>query len=320
MCSAAARLSSVPDKRFDWSHSPSTRDLGIGPVRWLSRFGVGDCVWEKSGMKLAVSGKGGVGKTTVTALLARRLVERGRKVLAVDADPDANLAEALDFPSPESIVPIAEMKHLIAERMGTQPGAVGAYFKLNPTVDDLPAKHCLEHQGVKLIVMGMVRQGGAGCACPENTFLKALLGHILLGPDEDVLVDMEAGLEHLGRGTTSSVDGLVVVVEPGLRSLATLSRIRRLAADIGLTRCWPVANKVASDQERTFLSEHMADGNFAGWLPFSEKVTAAGRGCGTLAEVEGRLWEGVDSLLDKIQADLDSCGANPEDGHSSAIR
>ena len=187
-------------------------------------------------MKLAVSGKGGVGKTTLTALLARRLVEQGRRVLAVDADPDANLAAALDFPSPESIVPIVQMKELIAERMGTRPGAVGTYFKLNPKVDGLPATHCLEHEGLKLIVMGMVRQGGAGCACPENMFLKALLDHILLGPDEDVLVDMEAGLEHLGRATASSVDGLLVVVEAGLRSVETLERIRRLAADIGLKR------------------------------------------------------------------------------------
>ena len=228
-------------------------------------------------MKLAVSGKGGVGKTTLTALLARRLVEQGRKVLAVDADPDANLAAALDVPSPERIVPIVEMKGLIAERMGTQPGAVGSFFKLNPKVDDLPAEHCHEHEGLRLIVMGMVRRGGAGCACPENAFLKALLTHILVGPEEDVLVDMEAGLEHLGRGTAASVDGLVVVVEPGLRSLETLDRIRRLAADIGLRRCWPVANRVASDADRDFLAQKVPGETFVAWLPASEAIAAAER-------------------------------------------
>ena len=257
-------------------------------------------------MKLAVSGKGGVGKTTLTALLARRLAKQGRKVLAVDADPDANLAAALDFPSPESIVPIVEMKELIAERMGTEPGAVGAYFKLNPKVDDLPAKHCLEHDGLRLIVMGMVRRGGAGCACPENTFLKALLSHILLGPDEDVLVDMEAGLEHLGRGTTSAVDGLLVVVEPGLRSIETLARIRRLASDIGLRRCWPVANRVASDEERAFLSENIAGDGPIGWLPSSEKIIAAGRGRGSLSDAEPEVWQQVDSILEKLCEELAS--------------
>ena len=257
-------------------------------------------------MKLAVSGKGGVGKTTLTALLARRLVQQGRRVLAVDADPDANLAAALDFPSPESIVPIVQMKELIAERMGTRLGAVGAYFKLNPKVDDLPATHCLEHEGLKLIVMGMVRQGGAGCACPENMFLKALLDHILLGLDEDVLVDMEAGLEHLGRATASSVDGLLVVVEAGLRSIETLERIRRLAADIGLKRCWPVANKIASQEERAFLEESIAGDGVIGCLPSSEQVVKAGRGQASLKDVGPDVWKQVDLILEKLHEELPS--------------
>ena len=257
-------------------------------------------------MKLAVSGKGGVGKTTLTALLARRLVQQGRRVLAVDADPDANLAAALDFPSPESIVPIVQMKELIAERMGTRLGAVGAYFKLNPKVDDLPATHCLEHEGLKLIVMGMVRQGGAGCACPENAFLKALLSHILLGPDEDVLVDMEAGLEHLGRATASSVDGLLVVGEAGLRSIETLERIRRLAADIGLKRCWPVANKIASQEERAFLEESIAGDGVIGCLPSSEQVVKAGRGQASLKDVGPDVWKQVDLILEKLHEELPS--------------
>ncbi len=253
-------------------------------------------------MKLAVSGKGGVGKTTLTALLARRLAGQGRNVMAVDADPDANLAAALDFPKPCRIVPIVEMKDLIAERMGTMPGAVGAYFKLNPRVDDLPAKYCIEHEGLSLIVMGTVKRGGAGCACPENVFIKELLSHILLGPEEDVLVDMEAGLEHMGRGTAQAVDALIVVVEPGLRSIETFERIQHLASDIGIGRCWPVANKVADDDERSFLAKHIPVSEFIGWLPFSEKIIAASRGCGTLKEAEGEVWREVDSILETIRS------------------
>ncbi len=253
-------------------------------------------------MKVAITGKGGVGKTTITALAARRLAEQGRKVLAVDADPDTNLAAALDFPSPEEIVPIVEMKQMIAERMGTRPGSVGTYFKLNPNVDDLPAKHCIEHQGVRLIVMGMVKRGGAGCACPENAFLKVLLSHVLLRQNEDVLVDMEAGLEHLGRATASAVDGLLVVVEPGLRSLETLERIRTLASDIGLKRCWAVANKVTSDDERAFLSDHAPDGGFVGSLPSSKNVVSASRGQGSLRDVEPEVWQEIDSVLQAINS------------------
>lgn len=253
-------------------------------------------------MKLAVSGKGGVGKTTMTALLARRLAERGRRVLAVDADPNANLAATLGFPKPASIVPIIEMKELIAERMGTKRGAVGAYFRLNPRVDDLPAKYCVVHDGVRLIVMGTVTRGGAGCACPENAFLKALLDHILLGPDEDVLVDMEAGLEHFGRATAAAADGLIVVVDPGLRSIETLDRIRRLAGDIGIRRLWVVANRVGSADERAFLAGALG-GSVAAWLPPSDRIAAAGRGHGALRDVGDDVWNAVDGLLEVISCD-----------------
>ncbi|MFW6158800.1 MAG: AAA family ATPase [Planctomycetota bacterium] len=255
-------------------------------------------------MKLAVSGKGGVGKTVLSALLARRLVQEGRRVLVVDADPDWNLAAALDVPSPDRIVPLVEMKELIAERMGTEPGQTGAYFRLNPKVDDLPARYCPEHDGLRLIVMGMKRAGGTGCSCPENAFLKALLDHLLLNTNEDLVVDMEAGLEHLGRATARSVDGLVVVVEPGLRSVETLERVRRLAADIGLDRCWPVANKVANEDDRAFLSEAVPGDGLVASLPLSRRVAAAGRGQGSLRQVEENVRQEVDALLERIQADL----------------
>ncbi len=255
-------------------------------------------------MKLAVSGKGGVGKTSIASLLVRRLVEQGRNVLAVDADPDTNLAAGLEFPSPEAITPIAEMKDLVFERMGTQPDAVGAYFKLNPRVDDIPEKYCVHHDGMRLIVMGMVTGGGRGCACPENAFLKSLLSHLLLGPDEDIVVDMEAGLEHLGRGTVASVDGLVVVVEPSLRSLETLDRVIGLAADIGIKRCWPLANRVRSDEEMAFLADAAAGHEFTGHLPYSEGVVRANRGQGSLKDVEPEVRQEVDRVLEIMAGSL----------------
>lgn len=251
-------------------------------------------------MKIAVTGKGGVGKTCVTALLARRLASQGREVLAVDADPDTNLAASLDFPSPDEILPIAEMKDLIRERTGAGPNSVGGYFKLNPRVDDLPEKYCLSHDGIRLIVMGMITSGGKGCACPENAFLKTLLGHLLLGPDEDILVDMEAGLEHLGRGTVASVDGLLVVVEPTLHSLDTLSRVLKLAPDLGLTRVWPLANKVASDADNEFFAHHAPGCHFLGRIPFSERIVQAGRGDISLKDAEPDVWLAIDEVLNSI--------------------
>ena len=254
---------------------------------------------RRSVTKIAVTGKGGVGKTTLTALMALRLAERGRKVLLVDADPNTTLAAALGFPSPDSIVPIADMKELISERMGARPGGTDVYFKLNPAVDDLPAKYCVEQNGLKLIVMGLVTRGGAGCKCAENVFLKALLSHILLGPTEDVLVDMEAGLEHLGRGTASAVDGLIVVVHPELRSIETLGRIRRLANDLGLKRCWPVANRVAGDGDRSFLFSKVPQDELIALVPYSETIVKAGRGESALRSVEPAVWRAIDSVLER---------------------
>ena len=251
-------------------------------------------------MKIAVTGKGGVGKTSLAAMLAKRLAKRGRCILAVDADPDTNLAASLGFPSPEAIVPIAEMKPMIYERTGVSEDAVGAYFKLNPKVDDIPETFCVTHDGVRLVVMGMVTRGGKGCACPENAFLKVLLTHILLGPDEDVIVDMEAGLEHLGRGTVSSVDGLVAVAEPSLRSLETAQRAKRLAHDIGLDRVWLVGNKIATDEDRAFLEGNAGDLAIVGWIPYSRRLMEVSRGQAALDDVEPAVWEAIDAVLERI--------------------
>lgn len=226
-------------------------------------------------MKIAVSGKGGVGKTTFAAFLIRALADDGKRVLAIDADPDANLAQALGVKNSDEIVPISDMKDLIEERTETKLGGFGSLFKLNPKVDDLPEKLSVEVDGVRLMVMGGVKKGGGGCICPESTLLKNLMRHIVLARDEAVVLDMEAGLEHLGRGTAMAVDRLVVVVEPGRRSVETAYQVRKLAADIGVKRLNFVGNKIRSEKDKTFLHEQMPDFQFLGFIPYKTNIIEA---------------------------------------------
>jgi CO dehydrogenase maturation factor len=226
-------------------------------------------------MKLAVTGKGGVGKTTVVAGLAHLLAQKGKKVLAIDADPASNLAAALGFSPDRRLTPIAEMKELIEERTEAKPGSMGGFFKLNPRVDDLPERFTLEKDGVRLMVMGTVQKGGGGCVCPENVMLRTLVSHLLLARDEYVIMDMEAGIEHLGRATAQAVDRLIVVVEPGRRSLDVAVRIRQLAADIGLTKIGWVGNKVRSAADLEFLNAGMKDIASLGSLSYDPRVVQA---------------------------------------------
>ena len=162
-------------------------------------------------MKIAISGKGGVGKTTLAGVMARILADQGRKVLAIDADPDSNLASAIGLPKEAlgKLLPIASMTSLIEERTGSKKGTFGSMFKLNPKVDDLPDEMGVTYQGVKLLLLGCIPQGGGGCFCPENVLLKNLVRHLLVQREEALIIDMEAGLEHLGRGSTGSVDALI---------------------------------------------------------------------------------------------------------------
>ena len=210
-------------------------------------------------MKLAVSGKGGVGKTTLVALLARLLAEEGNEVIAIDADPACNLASALGVPESKKLVPIREMRQLILNRTGARSDGYGQYFKLNPYVSDMPEKFSVVHEGVQLMVLGGITKGGGGCACPENALLKALLAHLVVLRNETVIVDMEAGIEHLGRATVASVDALFVVVEPGRRSVETAFAIRRLADEIGIRRTFAVGNKIHNEEHRSFLAEALGD-------------------------------------------------------------
>lgn len=230
-------------------------------------------------MKIAISGKGGVGKTTLAALLAQVYADAGRDVLAVDADPSPCLAGALGFPEPlrAALHPIAEMDELIEERTGAKPGTSGGFFTLNPRVDDIPDRFNVCHRGVRLLEMGSVDVGGSGCICPESAMLKTLFTHLLFRKDDILILDMYAGVEHLGRATADFVDAMIVVVEPTRRSLGTATQIKQLAQDVGVTRLWLVGNKVRNEEERAFLETETPGIPVLGFLPAELLVQEADR-------------------------------------------
>ncbi|MBU7013837.1 MAG: AAA family ATPase [Theionarchaea archaeon] len=220
-------------------------------------------------MKIAVAGKGGVGKTTLTALLSTLYRNEGRTVLAIDADSNPNLADILGVST--HIVPLTDQKELVEERTQSTLGGFGGIFKLNPRVDDIASKYAVEHQGIKVLVMGSVKVAESGCACPANVLVKNLLSHILLTEKDVVICDMEAGVEHLGRGTAKAVDAMVVVVEPGRRSVETANRIYRLARDLGIQNIFAVGNKVRNQEEKEFL-EDMVDMEVLGTIMYDERI------------------------------------------------
>jgi CO dehydrogenase maturation factor len=229
-------------------------------------------------LKVAIGGKGGVGKTTITALLARCLAaDTSNKVIAIDADPVANLAAGLGIDETEPITPIAELRELIAERTGAEPGTMGGFFTLNPKVDDIPDRFSKERDGVKLLVMGTVQSGGSGCICPESTILKALMTHLVLFREDIVVMDMEAGVEHLGRATSASVDALVIVVNPGARSRNAAEKIRKLGKDIGIKRIVVLANRVNDEQDEELIRSSMPDFEIIGFIPEAAEIVLADR-------------------------------------------
>ena len=253
-------------------------------------------------MKIAISGKGGVGKTLLSSLLAHTFAASGYSVLAIDADPDANLAATLGFTHPEAIVPISEMKDMIAERTETQPGRSGVYFKLNPKVDDLPEKFWQKLDGIRLMVMGRIKKGGTGCYCPENALLKTLMSHLLLARNEAIIMDMEAGIEHLGRATAGAVDKLIVVVEPGRRSLETAHAIKGLAGDIGLKNIAVVGNKVRAQSDRDFLTASLPDLEFLGFIPYDQAIVDADLANKSLLDASPAVTNEVKNIYQRLTA------------------
>lgn len=251
-------------------------------------------------MKIAISGKGGVGKTLLASLLARAFARSGYSVIAIDADPDANLAATLGFCHPEKIVPISEMKELIGERTDTGPTSRGAYFKMNPRVDDIPEKYSLEKDGIRLLVMGQLKRGGSGCYCPENALLAALMAHLLIARDEVVILDMAAGIEHLGRGTARAVDRLIIVVEPGRASIETADRIKNLAGDIGLKEISIVGNKIHSQEEKEFIRGKLVDYDILGFIPYDQALVDAEMKSTSILDASHIINEAVDNIFHNL--------------------
>ncbi len=275
---------------------------------------------EGKGLKLAFTGKGGVGKTTLASLFSRLLAERGRRVIAIDANPDANLGVTLGFSPLElrKIRPISELKELIAERTGVGFGV----FKLNPKVDDIPDKYCLRKGNLSLLVMGTVREAGTRCLCPENAFIRNLISHLILRREEAIVMDMDAGVEHLGRGTASGVDAFMIVVEPGRKSVETARAIRALVPKLGVRRTFFILNKITSPEEESVLRELLPSEEVLGAVRFHPEIREADfKGLspfeaapGAVEEV-GRMVEKLErELRDEEEEDISGCRDKGQEG------
>lgn len=247
-------------------------------------------------MKLAISGKGGVGKTTLTALLATSLADRGYRVTAIDADPNPTLAAALGLPS-QPITPLLDLREEIEQRVGGTDG----FVRLNPRVDDLVERVAVVHRGIRLVVAGAITRGGAGCACPQSVLLRRVLEFLALEHDQALLVDLEAGLEHLGRRSAHAADALLVVVDPSRASMETAGRIRRLAAEIGIAQVLGVANRVRGSSDEAYMAAHLDGLELIGTIPYSEALIEAERTGRQAAAVDDAASGAVARLTDALQ-------------------
>lgn len=251
-------------------------------------------------MKIAITGKGGVGKTTFSATIARLYAEEGRPVLAADVDPDANLGLALGFSEEElnSIVPITKMRKLIEERTGADADKL--YYKINPKVDDIPDTYGRVCNGVKLLILGTMETGGGGCVCPEHVVLRRLMNNLVLHRKDVVVLDMEAGLEHMGRGTTEGVDQFIVVVEPGARSIQTYKNVKRLAGDLGVKEVHVVANKVRGKEDEEFIKERIPEEALLGFIHYNPEIIDADRQSASPFDYSKTAVEEIRKIKEKI--------------------
>lgn len=255
-------------------------------------------------LKIAVGGKGGVGKTTVAGTLARLIAKEGRRVIAVDADPAMNLRFALGIKT--NPAPVSDLKDLIYERTDAYSG-YGVY-KLNPKVDDIIDRYgAIGPDGVVLVVMGTVERGGSGCICPESAFLRALLRHVIFR-ENMVIMDMEAGIEHLGRGTASGVDLMLTVVEPGMRSVETVGRIKKLGEDIGINRFAGVINKATDSGMVAEIKERLKELGIPllGVIPYDRALIEADMEGEAPVDKGGAAIEQIKEIKDRIIKSLSS--------------
>lgn len=251
-------------------------------------------------MKLAFAGKGGTGKTTLASAMARLLSEDSRRVLTIDADPNSNLGRALGFLKANEIKPIVEMKDLIYERMDIKGDPKGSFYKLNPKIDDIPEKFLRRKGDISLMVMGTVDAGGSGCVCPESTFLRELLKKLVLNESEDIVMDMEAGIEHLGRSTAVSMSSLLIVVEPTITSVETAKRIERLAGDLKMKTHF-LGNKTKGKNDEDFLNKNLERDSILGFVTYHEGLTEIDKG-GSIMDLppDSKLLSQVREVKDKL--------------------
>jgi len=277
--------------------------LRVWIVRHLNSQVLFSILMEKKGMKIAISGKGGVGKTTLAGVMARILAKRGRKVLAIDADPDSNLASAIGLPEEAlaKLLPIASMTSMIEERTGAKKGTFGSMLKLNPKVDDLPDEMGVNYEGIKLLLLGCIPQGGGGCFCPENVLLKNLVRHLLVKREEALIIDMEAGLEHLGRGSTGQVDALIIVVEPGQRAMNTARQIKKLGEDLKIKNMMIVGNKVSSEEDRRLIERDLSDFPVLGYMSLNPKILQADKEGKSPYDMDEKIKEEVNAILTELE-------------------
>ena len=253
-------------------------------------------------MKIAISGKGGVGKSTIAAAIALTLAKRGQKVLALDSDPDANFANALGIPKSTEINLISKQMKLIEERTGVQVNEYGKVFKLNPEVSDVAEKFAIIKDDVSLVVLGSVNKGGAGCACPENTFIKTLVADLVLYKNETLVMDMEAGIEHLGRGTAMGVDVMIIVVEPGQRSIDCAETVIRMGNEIGIKRFVIIGNKIVSKDDEEYIKKSLPNQEITAFMPYAQNIREADRdGVSVLDVLNGQQIKVIDNIIAEIE-------------------
>jgi CO dehydrogenase maturation factor len=254
-------------------------------------------------MKIAITGKGGVGKTTIAAGIIQLLTKRGFPVLALDADPNANLGAALGFPEEllTNIVPISQQNRLIEERTGAKVKQYGQIFKLNPDVADVAEKYATIYNSIPLMVLGGLEKGGSGCACPENTFIRALITDLILYKNQTLVIDMEAGVEHLGRATAQGVDIMLIVVEPGARSINIAQRIVQMAKEINLTKIKLIANKIMNQTDENFIRKSLPELDLIGIIPYDEAIRSNDRLHRSILEgLSTEIRQEFDRIIDKL--------------------